>query len=78
MFYPVARYYADRMSNGSTAYAIEVAPAEGPAPDFVYTAERLDPSAASLIGAFAGTRAVLWQNAPAGRAAVKGPPAGRG
>ena len=56
---------------------IEVAPAEGPAPDFVYTAERLDPAAASLIGGFDGSPGDALADAPAGRAARECEPPAR-
>lgn len=61
MFYPAARYYAARMSDERTTYVVEVIPVEGPAPDFVYTAERPDPATATLIGGFTGSPAALWQ-----------------
>lgn len=61
MFYPAARYYAERMSTGQRAYVVEVVPADGPKPDFLYTAERIDPADATLIGGFDGSPAALWQ-----------------
>lgn len=65
MFYPAARYYAERMSTGQRTYVVDVTPADGPAPDFFYTAERLDPANATLIGGFDGSPAALWQTVAA-------------
>jgi hypothetical protein len=65
MFYPAARYYAERLSTGPRTFIVEVTPADGPTPDFFYTAERLDPAEATLIGAFEGSPAALWQSVTA-------------
>jgi hypothetical protein len=62
MFYPAARYYAARMNSEQRTYAVEVSPADGPPPDFIYTAEPVDPSHATLIGGFDRSPAALWQS----------------
>lgn len=64
MFYPVARYYAARMSDEVTTYVVDVTPVEGPTPDYLYTAERVDMANATLIGGFTGSPATLWQVQP--------------
>jgi hypothetical protein len=61
MFYPVARYYAARMSDATTRYVVDVLPGEGPTPAFVYTAERLDGSGATLVRGFSDSPAALWR-----------------
>jgi hypothetical protein len=61
MFYPVARYYAARMSDTTTSYEVQVVPGEGQPPDFVYTAERLDDADATLVRGFSDSPAALWR-----------------
>ena len=61
MFYPAARYYAARMSDATTRYEVDVVTGEGPPPDFVYTAERLDSLGATLLRGFSDSPAALWR-----------------
>ena len=62
-FYPTARYYATRLRKTPTDYDVGVASPDR-APDFVYTAQRPDPAAATLIRGFGHSTAALWRLRP--------------
>jgi hypothetical protein len=64
IYYPVARYYAGRVPSRRTAYAVEVVPGDGPLPEFVYTAQPVDPATTSLVRGFAESSATLWRTRP--------------
>ena len=63
-FYPVARYYAGRMPAGTTAYAVEVVPGDGPLPEFVYTAERSTGRSPRSFAAIRDSPRRLWRTRP--------------
>lgn len=65
IYYPVASYYAGRVPSGSRTYAVEPLPVEGAQPEFLFTAQPVEPSTASLVRGFADSSAALWRTRPA-------------
>ena len=64
MFYPVARYYADRRSSAETRYDIVVLPGDGLPFDFVYAAPSSEAAQSTVLRRFPASDAVLWRADP--------------
>lgn len=64
MYYPVARYYAERQSTGTTRYEVIVLPGDGLPFDFVYASSASDPMRGVVVQRFPESDAVLTRVAP--------------
>ena len=62
MFYPVARYYAARLSNAVTRYDVHVVPEPGATADFIYGRHSPALGQGVEVRAFPQTGAVLWRS----------------
>jgi hypothetical protein len=60
-YYPVARYYADRLSTGATRYEVVVLPGDGLPFDFVYGPPTLESRRGAQLRAFPETGAALYR-----------------
>ncbi|MCC7123567.1 MAG: hypothetical protein IT178_01875 [Acidobacteria bacterium] len=65
MYLPVARYYAERMSTAAIRVEVQVAPMDGPAPDYLYlTRTSTLGSQETQVQRFPDGRGVLWRINP--------------
>jgi len=59
MYYPVARYYADRLSSSVHQYKVVVLPGDGLPFDFVYARPDSDMAQGAILRSFPAGNAVL-------------------
>lgn len=64
VFYPVARYYAERQSSADTRHEVIVLPGDGLPFDFVYAAPSSDAATGAVLRRFPESDAVLWRVDP--------------
>jgi len=65
MFYPAARYYAERLSTAATSYTVEVVPDEWPPFDYLFVRGGSALGSGTRLDTFPLTGAVLWRAVPA-------------